>query len=71
WVGLWITLAVVPLEWPWILAGFLLFRVFDILKPWPVGWLDRRLHGGLGIMLDDIAAGGMAAVLLYLARWLF
>ncbi len=68
WVGLWITLAVVPMEWPWILAGFLLFRVFDILKPWPVGWLDRRLHGGLGIMLDDIAAGIMAALALLLAR---
>lgn len=71
WVGLWIALAGLPLEWPWILAGFLLFRLFDILKPWPVGWLDRRYHGGLGIMLDDIAAGAMAAVLLHLALWLF
>ena len=71
WVGLWIALAGLPLEWPWIVVGFLLFRFFDILKPWPVGWLDRRYHGGLGIMLDDIAAGAMAAVLLQLALWLF
>ncbi len=70
WVGLWIALAGVPLAWPWVLAGFLLFRLFDILKPWPVGWLDRRFHGGLGIMLDDIAAGVMAAVSLYVAAGL-
>lgn len=74
WVGVWIALAVVPMEWPhawaWVFAGFVLFRFFDILKPWPVGWLDRRFHGGLGIMLDDIAAGIMAALLLLLARTL-
>lgn len=64
WVGLWIALVGLPLQWPWILAGFVLFRLFDILKPWPVGWLDRRFHGGLGIMLDDIAAGSMAAACL-------
>ncbi|MEN6441968.1 MAG: phosphatidylglycerophosphatase A [Syntrophobacter sp.] len=40
-----------------ILAGFAFFRLFDIWKPWPVGLLDKRLHGGLGIMLDDVAAG--------------
>lgn len=68
WVGLWITLAGLPLSWEWALAGFALFRFFDILKPWPVGWLDRRFHGGLGIMLDDIAAGLMAAACLQLAR---
>ncbi len=67
WVGLWVALAGLPLEWPWILAGFVLFRLFDILKPWPVGWLDRRFHGGLGIMLDDIAAGIMAAACLQIA----
>jgi len=67
WVGLWIALAGLPFAWEWALAGFVLFRLFDILKPWPVGWLDRRLHGGLGIMLDDIAAGLMAAACLQLA----
>lgn len=67
WVGLWVALAGLPLQWPWVLAGFVLFRWFDILKPWPVGWLDRRFHGGLGIMLDDLAAGLMAAACLQIA----
>jgi phosphatidylglycerophosphatase A len=67
WVGLWVALAGLPLEWPWVLAGFVLFRLFDILKPGPVGWLDRRFHGGLGIMLDDLAAGLMAAACLQIA----
>ncbi len=49
----------------WV-AGFLLFRCFDILKPFPVGWLDSRLHGGLGIMADDLAAGVYAAACLWL-----
>ena len=56
-VGIWIALFVLPPGWYWLLAGFLVFRVFDILKPWPVGLLDRRLQGGLGIMVDDVAAG--------------
>lgn len=71
WVGLWVALAGLPLEWPWLLAGFLLFRLFDVLKPWPVGWIDRRFHGGLGIMLDDIVAGAMAACCLHIALFLF
>lgn len=71
WVGLWITLAAAPMEWIWVLLGFLLFRVFDILKPWPVGWLDRHFRGGLGIMLDDIVAGCMAAACLNIAMFLF
>ncbi|MFZ5580027.1 MAG: phosphatidylglycerophosphatase A [Pseudomonadota bacterium] len=70
WVGLWVALAGLPLEWPWILAGLVLFRLFDILKPWPVGWLDRHFHGGMGIMLDDIAAGAITAALLHLAQTL-
>ncbi len=55
-VGLWLALAFIPFEWPWILAGFLIFRAFDMIKPWPISWLDKRVHGGLGIMLDDILA---------------
>ncbi len=55
--------------WPWIVAGFLLFRLFDIWKPWPIGWLDRRVHGGLGIMVDDLLAGlYAAAVMVLIAR---
>ncbi|MCP4995177.1 MAG: phosphatidylglycerophosphatase A [Gammaproteobacteria bacterium] len=67
WVGLLITLWLAPMGWHWLIAGFLLFRFFDILKPWPIGWLDRRVHGGLGIMLDDVVAGLFAFVLLQAA----
>jgi phosphatidylglycerophosphatase A len=55
----------------WIFAGFILFRVFDIAKPWPVVWADRRIRGGLGVMLDDVLAGGYAALALVLTRWWF
>jgi len=66
-VGFLVTMTAAPPGWPWILAGFVLFRVIDIAKPWPVGWLDRQIAGGLGIMLDDLAAGALAWVLLTLA----
>jgi len=56
-VGMLVTLVAIPAGWPWLLAGFLLFRLFDILKPWPIRWLDQHLKGGLGIMVDDVAAG--------------
>ncbi len=64
WVGLLVTLTAAPAGWGWLLAGFVLFRLFDILKPWPIRVLDRSLHGGLGIMLDDLVAGVMAALVL-------
>lgn len=69
-VGLWIALWLAPTGWAWLLAGFLLFRLFDIWKPWPIGWVDRRVHGGLGIMLDDIIAGFMALGVLLVAEQL-
>jgi phosphatidylglycerophosphatase A len=60
-VGMWITLIAVPLTSPntiwYILIGFVLFRFFDILKPWPIKWLDQKVHGGFGIMIDDVLAG--------------
>lgn len=59
-----------PPGWPWIVAGFLLFRLFDILKPWPIRELDHGIGGGTGIMLDDIVAGLFAGALLLAARWL-
>lgn len=64
--GFFLTMTAVPLAWQWVVAGFLLFRLFDILKPWPIGWLDRRVGGGLGIMLDDLLAGGFAWLVLQL-----
>jgi phosphatidylglycerophosphatase A len=68
-VGVLITLAGTPIEWPWLLLGFALFRFFDILKPWPIRWLDKNIHGGVGIMLDDLLAGVFALVLLQAAQW--
>jgi len=63
--GQWLTLALAaPLDPLFYAAGFLLFRVFDILKPWPVNWADDQLKGGLGIMADDIIAAGYAAIVL-------
>jgi phosphatidylglycerophosphatase A len=53
--------------WIGMAAAFLLFRLFDIVKPWPIRVLDRRVHGGLGIMIDDIVAGVFAAGVLVLA----
>lgn len=65
--GQWLTLAAVPLAWPWYAAGFVLFRLFDILKPWPVSWADRRLPGAWGIMVDDMLAGLYAGAVLLAA----
>lgn len=55
----------VPVNWLWWAAAFVVFRFFDILKPWPIGWLDDNVDGGLGVMADDIAAGLAAGVLLF------
>ncbi len=69
--GLWLTLAAAPPGWLWLAAGFALFRLFDIAKPWPVSWADRRLPGAWGIMVDDMLAGLYAgACLLLLASLL-
>ncbi len=69
WVGLLFTLWLLPFNWWTLLVGFLLFRFFDMLKPWPISWLDRRVHGGAGIMLDDIAAAIPALMILRLMPW--
>jgi phosphatidylglycerophosphatase A len=64
WIGVLIPLAVVPFELAWVAAAFGLFRALDILKPGPVGWADRRVKGPVGVMLDDIVAGLIAAAVL-------
>jgi phosphatidylglycerophosphatase A len=56
-------IAIAP-GWFTVIAGFVLFRVFDIVKPWPIQRIDRDVEGGMGIMLDDLIAGAMAAVVL-------
>ena len=69
-VGVLIALTAAPLHPAAPLVGFALFRLFDIAKPFPVGWVDRHLHGGLGIMLDDVVAGLYALLVLHLGLWL-
>jgi len=61
-VGYWITMFMAPSGLIWVLLGFVLFRLLDIFKPWPIKWADKELSGGLGIMLDDVLAGIMAAL---------
>jgi phosphatidylglycerophosphatase A len=73
-VGQWIALlplVVAPRGWPWIVAGFVLFRLFDVWKPWPASWADRSVKGGFGTMLDDVIAGLYAAVVLALSMRFF
>lgn len=63
-VGYLLTMAFAPPGWQWVVAGFVCFRLFDIWKPWPIRVLDRSVHGGLGIMLDDLLAGLVAGLVL-------
>ncbi len=67
WVGMWVTVAFLPVTWPWMLAGFFMFRALDILKPLGIRRLEA-LPGGWGIMLDDIGAGILGAVVLNAVR---
>ncbi|OKY24639.1 MULTISPECIES: phosphatidylglycerophosphatase A family protein [Thalassotalea] len=64
-VGYLITMALIPVSWKSIIVGFLLFRLFDIIKPWPISLLDKHCHGGFGIMIDDIVAGFAAFICMY------
>ncbi|MFA3789632.1 phosphatidylglycerophosphatase A [Aliiglaciecola sp. SL4] len=64
--GMMITMIAVPLSWQTMLVGFALFRLFDILKPWPISYLDKYVHGGFGIMADDVLAGIAALLSLHL-----
>ncbi|MDJ0893486.1 MAG: phosphatidylglycerophosphatase A [Gammaproteobacteria bacterium] len=58
-----------PPGWQWMILGFLLFRLFDIWKPWPIRPIDRRVAGGLGIMLDDVIAAAFAALAMQVVYW--
>lgn len=64
--GYLVTMIAAPTGWPWMLGGFVLFRLYDIAKPWPIRQCDRQIGGGLGIMLDDLLAGLFAAITLQL-----
>ncbi len=65
--GFLITMLFLPCSWQYIVLGFILFRCFDIFKPWPISWLDQYVHGGLGIMLDDVVAGIFSWLILFVA----
>ncbi len=67
--GIWIALIPAALSIPYVIAAFLLFRFFDILKPWPISWADKKLPGALGVMADDIIAGIFAALIIAGARF--
>ena len=70
-VGYWITLFMVPFSIQWAILGFVLFRFFDILKPFPISWVDKNISGGFGIMLDDILAGICSALVLQLVIYFY
>ena len=63
--GMMITFLFVPISVTTLIIGFVLFRFFDILKPWPINAFDKNVHGGFGIMIDDIVAGAMACACLH------
>jgi len=69
-VGYLITMLGLPLGVVWLIGGFLLFRLFDIWKPWPIRWIDRHVKGGLGIMLDDVIAAIFSCLILNLIIYL-
>ncbi|MHC5225640.1 phosphatidylglycerophosphatase A family protein [Ignatzschineria sp. LJL83] len=69
-VGLWITLLFAPVSWTSAILGFLIFRFFDVLKPWPIKVADQKVSGGFGIMIDDIIAGIFSLIVLQaILRW--
>lgn len=65
-VGIWVAFVAVPITPLTVVVGFLLFRLFDIWKPWPITWLDKRVQGGFGIMVDDLVAGLAAMAVMHL-----
>jgi len=69
-VGYFITMFMVPKDWLWILAGFILFRIFDILKPWPISIADKHVKGGFGIMLDDVIAALFSLIIIQIFLYL-
>lgn len=65
--GFLVTMALVPFTWSFLLAGFVLFRLLDALKPFPISWFDRKVPGGVGVVADDLVAGIVANILLQVA----
>ena len=70
-VGYLLTMFLAPKGLIWMLLGFILFRIFDIWKPQPIGYVDQKVHGGLGIMLDDVLAAVPAWLIIQILAWSF
>jgi len=70
-VGQWVSVLFIAPDILYYSFGFVLFRFFDILKPWPISWVDQHIENGLGIMLDDVLAGIFSLIILVIAFWLF
>ena len=64
-VGYVVTMAFVPCVWYLFVLGFFAFRFFDIIKPWPISLIDRKVHGGFGVMIDDVVAGLFALLVVH------
>ena len=69
--GFLITMFMVPESWTLMLVGFLFFRFFDAVKPWPISWFDKNVDGGFGIMFDDVVAGIVSLLCLMLLQYWF
>lgn len=65
--GFFVTMIGAPFGWAWVLTGFVLFRIFDVIKPWPIRFFDENVKGGFGIVLDDVIAGlfGMIVIQIF------
>lgn len=63
-IGFFVTMIFAPKGWAWILLGIILFRIFDIWKPWPIRYIDQTMHSGFGMILDDVVAGLFAMVIM-------
>ncbi len=69
-VGFCVTMTMVPCHSIWLIIGFILFRLFDVCKPWPISFIDQHIKSGLGIMLDDVLAGVCASLILHSLIWI-
>lgn len=66
--GYFVTMCFAPKGWSWIISGFILFRIFDIWKPWPIRFVDKNIHGGFGMILDDVLAGIYSCIIIQILR---
>ena len=69
-VGYLVTMIHAPHGFLWIVTGFILFRIFDIWKPWPIQLVDDKVHGGIGIILDDVLAGIYSFIIIQILSWI-